>query len=146
MIAVKNTARVNKKLDQVAKDIDRETRRALISGALLVEKSAERRILRGPKTGRVYMRDSGRHRASAPGQPPANDTGTLVSSIRHWVLDSGLKVEVGSRLAYASILEFGSRMMAARPWLHPSLEENKKKITALLAQAIKKITKKAKQK
>jgi phage gpG-like protein len=73
--------------------------------------------------GRVYQKYKPRrtHTASAPGQPPATDTGTLVSSIYFETDPKG--ATVGSRLVYASYLETGTRRngilhMAARPiWL-----------------------------
>lgn len=73
------------------------------------------KIQRGPASGRVYEKYSPRrtHQASAPGQPPMTDTGTLVRSI-YFDLQP-LSATVGSRLVYAHYLEYGTRRMAARP-------------------------------
>lgn len=78
-----------------------------------------------PKSGRMYrVSATGKlHQASAPGEPPAIDTGTLANS--HWV-----EVPVSEPTAYihvsteyAEVLEFGGAKMAARPYLRPALEK-----------------------
>lgn len=145
-LKLKNKDSLKKKLDIIATEMPAEYKKALERSALLVESSAKRRIMRGPKTGRIYERGGVVHQASAPGQAPANDRGLLVSSIQHWIKDAGMRVEIGSKLAYASWLEFGTKHMAARPWLFPSLEENRKKIVSLMADAIERAVQKAKKK
>lgn len=59
------------------------------------------------------------HKASAPGQYPATDTGTLSRSIIVERSVPGPRMEgtVGTRLEYGSWLEFGTTKMAKRPWL-----------------------------
>jgi HK97 gp10 family phage protein len=63
------------------------------------------------------------HQASAPGQPPATDTGRLLNSIGHTVGSDadGLYADVSARVAYAVFLELGTRYMAPRPFLRPAL-------------------------
>jgi len=59
---------------------------------------------------------------SVPGQPPGVDTGTLRRSVQ---IDVGgiirgenrLSAKVGTQLDYGRFLEYGTRFMAARPWL-----------------------------
>jgi len=72
---------------------------------------------------------------SAPGEVPAVVTGTLKRSIaietpRQHVrrIGSTIQPEGGQRHSRAIFLEFGTRFMAARPWLRPSLERNKSRI------------------
>lgn len=142
-VAVKNTERLNRKLKALAGQIPDEVKNALLSGALLVEGAAKRRVMRGPKTGRIYTRRGINHQASAEGESPATDHGRLASSIQHWIKDAGMRIEVGSRLIYASMLEFGTRHMGARPFLFPSLEENRRNIAALVAQAVNKVVRRA---
>ena len=74
------------------------------------------------------------HQASAPGEPPAVDTGLLRASVSHLVATDagGLFAEIGSGASpampgvkYALWLEQGTRHMAPRPWLKPSLDAAK---------------------
>lgn len=74
-------------------------------------------ILNRPGTGRVY----GKHQASAPGQPPAPDTGSLRANTN---ADSELKRDgddlvgtISANSAQASALERGTERVAARPFL-----------------------------
>ena len=61
------------------------------------------------------------HRASAPGDPPAVDTGRLRQSVRYEVEGNiGL---VGTDLDYGKKLQFGTRKVAARPWLDVAFRE-----------------------
>ena len=70
-------------------------------------------------SGRVY----GKHVASAPGQPPAPDTGNLRRNWRQAVLaypnGKGLGVNIHMRITsdmfYADFLEHGTRFIAPRP-------------------------------
>jgi HK97 gp10 family phage protein len=69
----------------------------------------------------VYLRGSVSHRASAAGEAPATDTGTLASSISYRQIDA-ITAEVESRLPYATFLEFGTVNMDARPSWTPAVE------------------------
>jgi len=117
--------------------------------AQMVANDAKKAVARGPKSGRTYTkrfktnRQTGRifptedrvpHQASAPGEAPATDTGKLVSSI---VGDAkGLRAYIEARSAYAVHLEFGTRNMAARPFLNPAVERNRERTALLLRQAV----------
>lgn len=103
-------------------DISRQL--GLIVNAAAIEAVSDvRRAIQGPpKTGREYLRGKGKvHRASAPGQAPATDTGTLVSSIYNEDRGQYAKA-IGSRLPYAFYLEFGTFKMDARPSWIPAVE------------------------
>ncbi len=112
-----------------------------------------------PGTGRTYMKGKNKnivHVASAPGEPPAVDTGRLMNSISTNWSQSGLssgkvgpkaasedgvmnpgsdanqfKVVVGTRVFYAPYLEFGSSRMAARPYFRQVVEKYRQIITSL---------------
>ena len=95
----------------------------IVNAAALEAVSDVRRAIQGPpKTGREYPRGRDKiHRASAPGQAPATDTGTLVSSIYNEDRGRNAKA-IGSRLPYAFYLEFGTFKMDARPSWIPAVE------------------------
>ena len=93
--------------------------------AFVVEGRAKTSIQTGTKSGRVYPRPGGKsHRASAPGEAPATDTGLLVNSIRS-ASEQGLTWRVSASARYAALLELGSRRVAPRPFLAPALESVK---------------------
>lgn len=92
--------------------------KAVLATAFEINGNVKQAIQRGPKTGRVYKRGKVEHRASAPGQAPATDTGTLVGSI--YFENGRLSATVGSRLAYAYYLEFGTARIAPRPSWAPA--------------------------
>lgn len=96
-----------------------------------------RGILKGPKTGRTYLRGKNRniaHRASAPGEYPATDTGYLAS---HIFAQSGSGFsEVGTTARYGPWLEFGTARMAARPWLGRALEETREEVRKAMEKVL----------
>lgn len=102
-----------------------ETMKLVEKTAINVQREAVRSIQRGPKTGRVYTRGGTTHRASAPGQPPATDTGALASSVQRVTSDDGMQAAVGTGLDYGAHLEFGTKDIEPRPWLYPALEKNR---------------------
>ena len=79
-------------------------------------------------TGRMYTIRGVQHQASAPGEPPAIWTGTLVGSIRSRV--GKLSGSVGTNTRYARFLEQGTRRMQPRPYLGPVFEEQVERLKA----------------
>jgi hypothetical protein len=75
------------------------------------------------------------HRASAPGEAPATDTGMLASSVTFKKI-STLGVTIESRLPYATWLEFGTQRMAARPAWTPAAEQAAPKLQQRVIRAI----------
>ena len=71
---------------------------------------------------------------SAPGEPPATDTGFLVSQIFAKVDADKLGGQVESRAPYSRFLEFGTVNMEARPFLFPALEMSKPRIRAIFGR------------
>lgn len=117
----------------------------LTLGALTIEKDAKESIQAGGKTGKVYKRKSVTHRASAPGEAPASDTGRLVSSIRVEpdFKNGAVRIKAGSgAVKYAAMLEFGTMNMEARPFFQPAFAKNKRKIKNNVNIAIKREAKK----
>lgn len=112
--------------------------RALVEAGMRVQATAKRSIQNSPadaKTGR-----------SKPGNPPKTDTGRGVNSI---FLDNrtdknGAKVYVGTNVDYMAMLEFGTTQVAARPWLQPALEANKRTNEREIALAVKRAVEESK--
>lgn len=93
------TEKVNAKMPNIAARI----------GTLYANEVKE--IMRdSPATGVTYQRGSVTHKASAPGEAPAPDTGTLMRSVIWEIRKEGSTwiIEVGSNLKYAVYLEFGA--------------------------------------
>jgi HK97 gp10 family phage protein len=92
-----------------------------------------------PGTGRKYRRGRKYHIASAPGRPPAVDTGRLRASITHEVHKEGDQIVglVGTNVEYAPHLEFGTNKMAARPFLRPALFNNVPEIKRQIVLGVK---------
>lgn len=86
-----------------------------------IQRRARIKIQTGPKTGRVYKRYGREHQASAPGEPPATDTGFLAGTIQ--VAVRMLEAIVDVFADYGVYLEFGTSRMAPRPFLSPSVSE-----------------------
>lgn len=85
---------------------------------------------------RRYRRGTRVHIASAPGQPPAPDTGRLTSSYG-WRLKFEPRrviLEVGTDVDYAPHLEMGTRNMAARPHLRPAINKTALRIGHVIAR------------
>ena len=100
----------------------------------IVEGHAKQSIMKGG-TGITYQKYNPRrqHTASAKGEPPASDTGFLVSNITSKI--KGTTGEVTSSAEYSKHLEYGTSNMAARPFMFPSLEQNKPKILRMFKAA-----------
>ena len=117
-----------KALDAVPAKTERVVRAVVRATAMRVEGTAKERIQRPPKTGRLYRTYNKRklHRASAPGESPATDSGTLASRVFHEVQAGGFEASVFSDVSYAGYLEFGAprAKLAPRPYLAPALREH----------------------
>jgi hypothetical protein len=89
------------------------------------------RIQTGPKTGRKYRRrdpKTGRvrvHQASAPGESPATDFGTLWGSVQVTPFVNPLVGEITVGAHYADYLESGAPRahIAPRPYIKPAIED-----------------------
>lgn len=92
---------------------------------LLVRNRAIDSIAREPKSGIMY----GKHQASAPGEAPAQDMGTLAQSIIFEVTEDkrgviGQIIAQAKAAPYARALEFGNKgnNLQPRPFMQPALE------------------------
>ena len=124
-------------LEKVKEDLENNMQEVLLGGGQLIRGEAIRSIQTGAKSGKTYKKynPTRTHKASAPGEAPASDTGFLVSNIR--VKDQKDFVEVRSEASYSKFLEYGTSKMLARPFMFPASEKSKPKIAEVLFQKIK---------
>ena len=101
----------------------------------------------GPRTGNVYKRSKSGppHIASAPGEAPAPDSGTLMRSIDYekpeW---NGWEIagEIGTALEYARILEMGGiagngARILPRPYFEPTLLREEGAVEEILEASLR---------
>lgn len=104
--------------DRVLKGVEAKMPARMTAIATTYANMVKKMMRDSPATGRTYQRGGKTHRASAPGEPPAPDSGRLLRSVNWRVRHNGLVwyAEVFSTLKYALYLEFG----AARGIRHTS--------------------------
>lgn len=168
-MSVENTDAVYQALRKFRAKAENELQRAVVSTAFQVNEDVKEAIQKPPKTGHMYYRIPGdkymtirkdaidgpivavfrasgkqnlslTHRASAPGEAPATDTGGLVSSI-YFKQETKLSAEIGSRLPYAYWLEFGTKKIKPRPSWRPAVEKNTPLFQKLVDAAIRRAAK-----
>ena len=92
-------------------------------------------------SGRIYRRGNVEHQASAPGEPPASDTGNLISKINTDYEEGYLTGRVLIQAGYGAFLEYGTVNMEPRPFVRPTIEKNlasiEERIRVSIAKAIK---------
>lgn len=139
-----DTTKFAKAIGKMQKESSKETKQALAKVALKIEGDAKYNIQTGARTGRIYKRGSKTHQASSRGEFPKTDTGELVSNITSEFSFSGMEVTVGSRASapHGFLLEFGTSKIAARPWLFPTVQSNKKFMQKTFANALSDIVRK----
>ena len=124
-------------LREASQEIKAAASKAVLGTALELQRNVVKSVQHGPASGRVYRKynPSRVHRASAPGQAPMSDTGRLASSIT-FDQDGPLTATVGSVVAYAVYLEYGTSRMAARPFFRPAVETIRPKFMRRLEVAL----------
>lgn len=145
---------LTKLFPELKEQIINETKLAVAASALLIQNEAKD-SMRKSKGGKTYRRGSIKrkrkgqnvvvgskfHRASAPGEPPAVDTGRLIASINHKITNKGLTATIGvhdiTKVKYGKFLEYGTARIKARPWLFPALEKKRKDIEKRISEGIK---------
>ena len=111
-------------------------------------------IMTSPRGGRWYTRaatEKGqvsthkrRTKASAPGEPPASDSGTLVEMVAHRIDADRMGAEVGAKTEYALYLEEGTKdklgnvRMAPRPFMQPAADKIKPRLRKRIRESVKK--------
>ncbi len=137
-LKISNLKAFNKKLNKRLQD--NKVKEYLTRGTMMVQNTAKESILKGG-TGRTYEKYEPRrtHTASAPNQPPASDTGFLVSQITMDVDVKSNGTVVGqiiSSAPYSKALEFGTTQMTERPFMQPALEKNRRKIERMFKKGV----------
>ena len=138
---VSNLKKVLSQMDKLEKDMEIPFQEIVKGGGQLIRGEAVKSIQQGSKSGIVYEKYNPRrsHRASAPGEAPASDTGNLVSKI---IVKQKTKdiTNVESNANYSAFLEYGTSKMQPRPFMLPAFEKSKKPITeATFKRVVKKI-------
>lgn len=134
-VSSSDAKRVAAHLDRLLKDVEARVGEALAEGALLVAATARNTIQSGNRGGRLYQRHGIAHIASAPGEPPAEQSGQLSDSINVEQDDQQTAHHVTVGAPYAAALEFGSVHLLPRPFLRPALEINRDRIKRLVLDA-----------
>jgi HK97 gp10 family phage protein len=121
------TAELQKALREFGLQADKHIAAAVRGTAQNIRTHAVKSIQRGAKTGKVYEKTDPKrtHKASAPGEAPATDTGRLANSINADI--DGKSATVYTDLEYAPWLEFGTQSMDPRPFLFPAMEKERPK-------------------
>ena len=99
-------------------------------------------VLRGQRSGRIYRvpHSKSYYQASAPGEPPAERTGTLRNSWAQQVSTEfgqdtiTITSSIVSTVPYAGILQDGRGRIAPRPFREPILEQARPQITAIYSE------------
>lgn len=114
---------------------EREVGAALFAAGELIQTEAQRSITAGAVSGRGHV-------ASAPGEPPNNDTGTLANNIET-TQPAQTRVLVTSNTAYSAALEFGTGKVAARPFMRPARDKNRDEAKRMVERALNRAVKRS---
>lgn len=107
--------------------------KALHEGAKFIQTEAQFSITNGAVSGK-------HHEPSKPGEAPNQDTGVLAGGIEA-VQTGKLRARVTSEAPYAAALERGTSKMAARPYMVPAAQKNRKKVAQHIAKAVERVDK-----
>ena len=137
-IKTTNLKKVLSQLNRLGKDMEQPFQEIVKGGGQLIRTEAIKSIQTGSKSGVLYQMYNPRreHRASAPGQAPASDTGNLVSKII--VRQKSRDVtSVQSNANYSAFIEYGTSKMQPRPFMLPAFEKSKKPIINAVLNRVK---------
>lgn len=125
-ISVRTNAKdVAKRLSKREERAEKDITRLILKSVNMVHATVINGIQGPPATGR--MRPDG-SRASAAGEYPMTDQSTLVQNISKDIATTGFTGRVTSSAKHGPHLEFGTMNMLPRPFMQPSLEQNRRKI------------------
>lgn len=113
-------------------------RKGLYELGKILTKTAKDGIKNPPKTGRYYKYKKRRYRASAPGEYPANRSGTLRKSVVFSVkgYERMIFASGAGNAFYAKFLEKGTRKIKPRTFLEKAHKTNETKALQLIGKNI----------
>lgn len=123
--------------DEIVRRIRAAAARGVLRGTEAVVTEATRLIQSTSKSGRTYRRRGVEHVASAPGEAPATDTGTLVKSNGTETRNGGLTGIAKWSAAHAPSLEYGTSRIEPRPFARPALANKRLAIEEDIKKEIK---------
>ena len=115
--------------------------RGVQTGARMVETEGNRLMEDSPASGRTYVRSTGIHTASAPGEPPAVDSGELINSSRVEDSPEEIKSSVIWQAPHAPYMEYGTQKIAPRPFAGPAVENKRSEIEDVITGEVRKVLK-----
>lgn len=124
--------------DKAYRHVRHGVRNGLSELGEILSKTAKDGITNPPKTGRYYKYKGRRHRASAPGEYPANRSGELRKSVI-FIVKGREKLIFGAgggKAYYAKYLEKGTVFMAPRTFLEKAHNANINKAVKLIGTRI----------
>lgn len=127
------SVKINDATPAVMKRLDDAVERFVKKAAAHIEGRLKQKMAE-PKSGKRYRRGRDRyHTASAPGEPPAVDSGNLTGSIQQ-IFPSTLEAKIGTAVEYALYLETGTdRGLSPRPLWAATRDEELQTLEKLLA-------------
>jgi HK97 gp10 family phage protein len=143
-VSIRGLSELEAKLKELPKAVRRSSTMGLYRSGGMVRDEAKRLLDEGPKTGHKYSWLP--FRSSAPGEAPASQTGKLRNSIVSVFDRASFTVNITAKDPKAAWLEFGTRMMAARPFMAKALRNSvsviKEVMTYDILGAIRAVTRK----
>lgn len=114
---------------------------AIVQKTALDLEADAKESLTGARTGITYTRKGRSHQASAPGEPPATDFGSLSNSIEAKKTGLGSAEVTVGETEIGPALEWGSikRHIAPRPFMRPAAERARKPFTEAFDQLEEKL-------
>jgi len=128
---------------QFRADVRQAAFRGIVRATEGLRKEVVKMLAHSSHSGEIYIRRGIEHQRSAPGEPPAVDTGRLLNSIRTEFDEKEMVGRVIASTGYAGYLEFGTQKMEPRPFMRPSLENQRDMIMAVVKSDVTAAVKKA---